>query len=158
MFDSISIESRFGKTGFDVILNPLGGQNYGNFSSTSASSSKAECVCSLIAALSAHPDTLEVSANQPIELHNLQAQHLIQSGRPQAQTPFFDVGLTGKGQIVSVSDTGLSMTHCYFKNNEAGDNGDIFDGVSCVYFVLPSFFHSFTSVPIYLSIYDTVCR
>jgi len=126
MFEALSMESRFSHTGFDLVLNPAGGQNFANNSTSSAGNSA--CICSLIAALSVHPDTLEVSANQPIELHNLQAQHLIQSGRPQAQTPFFDVGLTGKDQVVSVSDTGLSMTHCYFKNSNAGDTGNVFNG------------------------------
>lgn len=127
MFEALSIEARFSNTGFDLILNPLGGQNYANNGTSSASNSA--CVCSLIAALSVHPNTLDVSANRPIELHNLQAQHLVQSGKPLAQTPFFDVGLTGRGEIVSVSDTGLSMSHCYFKNNVAGNRGNVFNGV-----------------------------
>ena len=129
MFEALSVEARVGNTGFDILLNPLRGEN--NFASDQASSAgNAACVCSLIAALSVHPNTLEVSANRPIKLHNQLAQHIVQAGRPN-QTPFFDVGLTGKNQIVSVSDTGLSTSHCYFRNSkDKNDQGNIFNGVS----------------------------
>ena len=129
MFEALSVEARVGNTGFDVLLNPLKGKN--NFASDQASSAgNAACVCSLIAALSVHPNSLEVSANRPIKLHNQLAQHIVQAGRPN-QTPFFDVGLTGKNQVVSVSDTGLSTSHCYFRNSkDIKDRGNIFDGVS----------------------------
>ena len=122
------MEARIGNTGFDLLLNPLKGKNVASDEASSASN--AACVCSLIAALSIHPNTLEISANRPIKLHNQLAQHIVQSGRPK-ETPFFEVGLTGKNQIVSVSDTGLSTSHCYFRNSEnANDRGNIFNGVS----------------------------
>ena len=128
MFEALSVEARIANTGFDLLLNPLKGKNFASDEASSASN--AACVCSLIAALSIHPNTLEISANRPIKLHNQLAQHIVQSGRPK-ETPFFEVGLTGKNQIVSVSDTGLSTSHCYFRNSEnANDRGNIFNGVS----------------------------
>jgi len=30
------------------------------------------------------------------------------------ERPWFDVGLTGKGQVVAVSDSGLDVYNCYF--------------------------------------------
>jgi len=164
MFEALSVEARVGNAGFDLLLNPLKGKN--NFASNGASSAgNAACVCSLIAALSTHPNTLEVSTNRPIKLHNQLAQHIVQAGRPN-QTPFFDVGLTGKNQIVSVSDTGLSTSHCYFRNSKnANDGGDIFNGVSsallpAVLFVPLSLWFS-NSLIIILSLYFLrigICR
>ena len=31
--------------------------------------------------------------------------------------PFFDSGLDGSGQVVSVSDTGIDMDNCYFRDD-----------------------------------------
>ena len=56
MFEALSVEARVDNTGFDILLNPLKGKN--NFASDHASSAgNAACVCSLIAALSVHPNS-----------------------------------------------------------------------------------------------------
>jgi hypothetical protein len=46
----------------------------------------------------------------------------MQTGKP-GDTPFFDVGLSGEGQIVAVSDTGIDEDNCYFwdANNERSE-------------------------------------
>lgn len=47
---------------------------------------------------------------------------ITQSGKVD-DTPLYDAGLTGDGEIVGVSDSGIDMDHCYF----ADDSCDPFD-------------------------------
>ena len=96
MFEALSVEVRIGNTGFDLLLNPLKGENFASDEASSASN--AACVCSLIAALSIHPNTLEISANRPIKLHNQLAQHIVQSGRPK-ERPSSRWALPGKTKL-----------------------------------------------------------
>lgn len=44
---------------------------------------------------------------------NVDAQWVMQTGN-QSNTPFYEVGLDGDGQIVAVSDTGIDKDNCYF--------------------------------------------
>jgi subtilisin family serine protease len=55
-----------------------------------------------------------------VQATNLEAQWITQSGITEDR-PFFDVGLTGKDQVVAVSDSGLDVDSCYFIN----DGGDV---------------------------------
>ena len=67
---------------------------------------------------------------------NTNAQWITQTG-VEDHTPFFDVGITGEGEVVSVSDSGVDLRSCWFKDEDG--NGDIFNGVSgeTAYLLLP---------------------
>ena len=48
-----------------------------------------------------------------IEEFNIEAQWIVQSNK-EDESPWFDAGLTGEGQVVAVSNIGLDMDNCYF--------------------------------------------
>ncbi|KAL7546088.1 hypothetical protein ACHAWF_009425 [Thalassiosira exigua] len=100
-----------------------------------------DCVASIVAGLSLHRSVVHVGIlSDAVELHNAGARWVVQGavederieagdgddGGRRRRSPFLDAGLDGSGQIVSVSDTGLDVTNCYFKD-ESG-NGSIFEG------------------------------
>jgi len=110
MFSSLIVrpgdrELRF----FDIILNPFEEDQtcFKTWDDTSveASASNVDCVVSLIMALAVHSDVIGVEADVPITPDDFQSQWITQS-KVQGDRPFFDVGLTGAGQIVSVTDSG----------------------------------------------------
>jgi len=124
MFDDIEIRLRHGNKGFEYILNPTNTIS-GNAES---SASNSDCVLSFIAALSTHPHVVAVESNGEVTSDsNTNAQWITQSG-VEGHTPFFDAGITGEGEIVSVSDSGLDLRSCWFKDDSG--NGNIFNGVS----------------------------
>ena len=96
----------------------------GNGSSQVAdSSANADCVLSLAAALSAQPEVCSVeSVEQPRTLNDI-AQWITQTGVLNKR-PFWDAGITGEGQIVQVSDTGLDTNHCHFRDATPGEKFD----------------------------------
>ena len=66
------------------------------------------CIDYILSFLSNQPEVCSLSITDKISTVNAQAQWISQGGTKQAKdTPFFDVGLDGKGQVVGVSDTGL---------------------------------------------------
>merc|ERR1719329_1406337 len=83
----------------------------------------ADCVLSLAAALSAQPEVCSVeSVEQPRTLNDI-AQWITQTGVLNKR-PFWDAGITGEGQIVQVSDTGLDTNHCHFRDATPGEKFD----------------------------------
>lgn len=124
MFDDIDIRLRHGNKGFEYILNPM------NAISTDdeSSASNTDCVISFIAALSTHPYVVTVESNGEVTSDsNTNAQWITQTSE-EGHTPFFDAGITGEGEIVSVSDSGVDLRSCWFKDERG--NGNIFNGVS----------------------------
>jgi len=120
LLDDITIQLSFGKSSYEFHL-----QSYDNFKSSSVLS----CVASLIAGLAVHPLVVNVGLlSKRVVLDNASAQYAIQGAVTTSseswKRPYFDAGLDGSGQIVSVSDTGLDMRNCYFKDDDG--NGDIF--------------------------------
>jgi hypothetical protein len=88
-----------------------------------ASASNADCVLSVVAALSAQPEVCGISSNvMPKPLNDI-AQWITQSGITD-QRPFWDAGITGDGEIVQVSDTGLDTNHCMFWDSTPGEQRD----------------------------------
>ena len=88
------------------------------------------CIISMIAGLAVHPSVVTVGLmTKHVEMDNANAQFIVQGGAKTDdgawRRPYFDAGLDGSGQIVSVSDTGLDTKNCYFKD-ESGE-GDIFE-------------------------------
>jgi len=71
------------------------------------------CQLSLLAGLASSPEVCVVTAIPEVATRNVDAQWIVQSG-VQNYRPLFDVGLSGRGQIVAVSDSGLDTDNCYF--------------------------------------------
>ena len=116
MFENVLIRPIPEVNGFDIILNPemsvaMRHSFYNVDISSTASNS--HCVISLIIGLSVHPEILTVEVDQPISPDDFQAQWITQSNSP-GKRPLFDSGLTGKGQIVSITDSGLDYKHRFF--------------------------------------------
>eukprot|EP00814_Leptocylindrus_danicus_P000390 CAMPEP_0116003412 /NCGR_PEP_ID=MMETSP0321-20121206/41_1 /TAXON_ID=163516 /ORGANISM="Leptocylindrus danicus var. danicus, Strain B650" /LENGTH=1052 /DNA_ID=CAMNT_0003471617 /DNA_START=103 /DNA_END=3258 /DNA_ORIENTATION=- len=72
-----------------------------------------DCATSFLASLAVQKDVVSISLSTSVETMNVEAQWITQSGK-EDERPWFDAGLTGKGQVVSVSDTGLDVDNCYF--------------------------------------------
>ncbi len=68
----------------------------------------------------------------PMNYHNAEAGWLHQSGN-QGQTPLFDRGLYGCGQVVAVLDSGLDFGHCSFRDDVMGNPtiSDCDQGAAC---------------------------
>ncbi len=116
MFQFLSIRPNIEGNAIDYILNPnLDVETMHKFQDAHAdsSSSNSNCVISLIIGLSLHPLVLNVEVELPVTPDDYQSQWITQSGNPD-ERPLFDVGLTGKGQIVSVTDSGLDINHRFF--------------------------------------------
>lgn len=77
-------------------------------------------------AMAAAPEICYIERIVPIETNNEDAQWSSQSNT-LCDFPFFDSGLTGKNQIVSLSDTGIDLKSCYFKDNKYMNFGSGFD-------------------------------
>ena len=123
LMESIMIESSFDASSYEIKVS-----NDGNKSSPNPA-----CVASLIAGLAVHPLVVNVGVmSKSVKLDNAGAQYAVQgavtTNAGEWKRPYFDAGLDGSGQIVSVSDTGLDTKNCYFKDG-TGD-GDIFSTVS----------------------------
>merc|ERR1719343_77588 len=71
------------------------------------------CSQILVLSLSVIPEVCSIQTRPRMEIKNHNAQWLIQTG-VQGVTPWYDLGLNGTGEVVAVSDTGLSLDHCYF--------------------------------------------
>ena len=124
MFDDIDIRLRHGNKGFEYILNPMNAIS----ADDESSASNTDCVISFIAALSTHPYVVTVESNGEVTSDsNTNAQWITQTSE-EGHTPFFDAGITGEGEIVSVSDSGVDLRSCWFKDEKG--NGNILNGVS----------------------------
>eukprot|EP01083_Nonionella_stella_P007317 21158_1 len=116
LFDTLLIRPIFEDNGIDVVLNPDMDTSvihkllqHGVESSTA----NPHCVISLMVGLSVHPQVLNVEVDTPVSPLDYQSQWITQSN-VQGSRPLFDSGLTGKGQIVSISDSGLDIQHNFF--------------------------------------------
>ena len=74
------------------------------------------CMAALLAYVTTLPAVAYVESFPPLRLNNWDAAGISQSGNPY-ETPFYgSVSLTGAGQVVGVSDTGLDLGNCYFSD------------------------------------------
>ena len=71
------------------------------------------CILTLTLAISTLSTVCAVEVVKSPKPLNVAAQWVIQSGKESSE-PFYDVGLDGTGQVVSVSDTGIDKDNCYF--------------------------------------------
>ena len=100
----------------DIVLNPeMNVTMLHRFqdASVESTSSNTHCVSSLVIGLSVNPQVLSIEVDLPVSPDDYQSQWITQSNSP-GRRPLFDVGLTGKGQIVSVTDSGLDYNHRFF--------------------------------------------
>ena len=156
MFNELDIRLRYGNKGFEYILNPYSGNNESNTdtdqsTSTSyddeSSASNTDCVISFIAALSTHPYVVTVESNgEVLPDSNSNAQWITQSAERDFR-PFFDAGITGAGEVVSVSDSGVDHRSCFFADSRG--SGDIFNGVRISIFI---YLHALFTIMAYSSL------
>ena len=118
MFASLLLKAQYKNKGFDLILNP---QNETVLHSTESSeniddssASNPHCVTSLIMALSLHPSVIYIEIAVPTTPDDFESHWITQSDGISKRRPFFDLGLKGKGQIISVADSGLDMNSRFF--------------------------------------------
>eukprot|EP00804_Cyclotella_cryptica_P001480 CCRYP_003711-RB/>CCRYP_003711-RB protein AED:0.06 eAED:0.06 QI:416/1/1/1/1/1/7/71/879 len=84
-----------------------------NYNVTGVTKHDVGCMLTLTLALSTLPSVCAVEIHHTPKPVNTNAQWLMQTGK-EGSRPFFDVGLDGEGQIVTVSDTGIDPNNCYF--------------------------------------------
>lgn len=70
------------------------------------------CVLSTIAGMSLLPQVCSVDLNPLITTNNVDASAILQDP-VNMNYPFYDAGITGKGQVIGVSDSGLDTDNCY---------------------------------------------
>mmetsp|Transcript_36292 Transcript_36292/g.86501 ORF Transcript_36292/g.86501 Transcript_36292/m.86501 type:complete len:936 (-) Transcript_36292:74-2881(-) len=85
------------------------------FNATGASEYDAGCLMTLSLAIANHPDVCTVELRERFKTANHIARWLTQS-EVQDSTPFLDAGIDGSGQVVAISDTGVDLDHCYFRD------------------------------------------
>ena len=114
MFDAMEIRAQYDLKGFDIVLNPSSkSQDENGERDIESSASNIHCVSSLIMALSVQASVLHVEVDTPIVADDFEAQWITQS-KVAGKRPFTDVGLNGKGQIISIIDSGCQVDHKYF--------------------------------------------
>uniref|UniRef100_A0A7S2HNE7 subtilisin n=1 Tax=Helicotheca tamesis TaxID=374047 RepID=A0A7S2HNE7_9STRA len=74
------------------------------------------CSVGLVKGVASLPTICFVELERESEAENDDATYVTQSGIPNYK-PIFDAGITGEGQIVAVSDTGLDINNCYFEQS-----------------------------------------
>jgi len=75
------------------------------------------CFTTLSLAIASSPDVCTVEMRREASAQNNVAKWETQSGL-EGEMPFFRAGLTGRGQVVAVSDTGIDRNNCYFWDTE----------------------------------------
>ena len=132
ILENIVLESSFRSSFEFPLVTSLTDVGSKTKTTTSSSSPDPECIASIVAGLSVHPNVVNVGIlSKTVQLDNAKAQWVVQGDFETKNTgvrkrPFFDAGLDGSGQVVSVSDTGLDVDNCYFKD-QRGD-GSSFSG------------------------------
>ena len=70
------------------------------------------CVLSTIAGIALLPQVCSVDLNPLISTNNVEASAILQDP-VNMNYPFYRVGITGRGQVIGVSDSGLDTDNCY---------------------------------------------
>jgi hypothetical protein len=119
LFEEIQLQPSLVKSSYEFLLIPQ----------QMDTSSYTACVASAIAGIAVNPKVLNIGiVPKRVELHNDKAQWTLQGSVVKTndstawRRPFFEAGLMGQGQIVSVSDTGLDVDNCYFKDGRGAGN------------------------------------
>lgn len=85
--------------------------------------SASSCILAIVATFASDPQVCDIGKMPQVGINNVNAQWITQSDVPN-QRPWFDSGLTGKGQVVGVSDSGIDMDNCYFWDSKGSFNAD----------------------------------
>ena len=93
-------------TGFYVSLGEQTGPNSSSLQTT------VSCVLSTIAGILLLPQVCSVDLNPLITTNNVDASAILQNP-VNMNFPFYDAGITGRGQVIGVSDSGLDTDNCY---------------------------------------------
>jgi hypothetical protein len=115
LFDEIEIEVQ----DREVVVLQLGHGTTDDMSSAISSS----CILSFLAAMTVQPEICSAEVLPMSSAFNDKAQWILQSGTTNDR-PWFDAGLTGSGQIIQVSDSGLDTNNCYFWDSSPGELRD----------------------------------
>lgn len=81
------------------------------------------CLAYLASTIAMDNDAVHVFKFIRAETQNYRARSIVQTGtagNTAGFAPYTDAGVTGKGQVVGVADTGLDESSCYFYDNNAG--------------------------------------
>ena len=116
MFQYLAMRPVIEGNSIDIILNPeLNSTMMHSLQDleVESSASNSHCVISLVIGLSLHPQVRNIEIEWPVSLDDHQSQWISQSGI-DGYRPLFDLGLTGKDQIISVTDSGLDIDNKFF--------------------------------------------
>jgi hypothetical protein len=102
------------------------------FNNTGNSTHDQGCILTLTLAIAAYPAVCSLDLRREVSVQSTISQWITQS-ELEDKTPFFDSGLDGTGQVVSVSDTGIDLNNCYFRDDveAAGVVRELFNYVVC---------------------------
>jgi len=76
----------------------------------------------IVAFLSTRPEIIAVEPSPVLSLNNWNGAGNAQSGNVNL-APLWSAGLLGKGQVMGMSDTGLDINNCYFRQTAGGGGG-----------------------------------
>mmetsp|Transcript_11916 Transcript_11916/g.26119 ORF Transcript_11916/g.26119 Transcript_11916/m.26119 type:complete len:947 (-) Transcript_11916:312-3152(-) len=80
------------------------------------------CMRQFLSGMAESNEVVGIEMTSEKKTSNYNAAWVIQRGVVNnKQTPFWDAGITGAGQFVQVTDTGVDTSHCFFRDN----NGDV---------------------------------
>eukprot|EP00752_Nemacystus_decipiens_P012771 g11310.t1 len=79
----------------------------------------AACFVGLVGFLSAQPEVMHIQPEARVEANNKVLTAYIEGGEP-LETPMRSANLTGVGEVIGVTDTGLDDNSCFFKDDVNG--------------------------------------
>jgi len=97
---------------------------YAKVSLTTETLTSRSCFQIFAYAMAAAPEICYIERIVPTVADNKDAQWTSQSNR-MCEVPFHDSGLTGNNQIVSLSDSGIDLNSCYFRDSKPMTFGSI---------------------------------
>eukprot|EP00903_Cladosiphon_okamuranus_P005711 g5671.t1 len=77
------------------------------------------CFIALVGFLSAQPEVMHIQPEARVEANNKVLTAYIEGGEP-TETPMRSAGLTGAGEVIGVTDTGLDDNSCFFRDDVLG--------------------------------------
>lgn len=77
-----------------------------------------DCYSLLIETLSLERNVLSIEKLQSVHMLDSISNWIVESG-VQDSNPWYDKGIKGKGQVIQISDDGLDLNHCYFRDDSA---------------------------------------
>lgn len=116
LLDSVEAE----QAGVDYVILRLTTPEENGFSAPDA------CFLLLAIGLAHSPEICFIERRQEFSGDNSVAEWIGESGVPD-ETPFKNAGITGEGQVVAVSDSGLDLKSCYFRDRNPIEFGDVVD-------------------------------